>query len=66
MTDPCSTVCEAWAIKAPDGHLISDSISFYSEGNSWCYFGMEKKDWARGKKQGYRCVRVRVEEMSEE
>jgi hypothetical protein len=61
-----TTPVPAWAIKAPDGHLVADSISVYSEDNSWCYVGMEKKDGARGKKQGYRCVRVVVSEVDDE
>lgn len=61
-----TSVTLAWAIKAPDGSIILKTLSEYSELNAWCFFtGGEKKNHERVKKEGYRCVRVRVEEIKE-
>lgn len=54
----------AWVIKAPDEHLILDTISEHSELNAWSFFvGGMKKDHERKKRLGYRCVRVQVQEI---
>ncbi|MCK9593339.1 MAG: hypothetical protein M0Q91_15145 [Methanoregula sp.] len=48
----------AWAIKAPDGKL-------FEFGYSYLFYDRERKLQPEEIAKGYRCVRVRVEEIEE-
>jgi hypothetical protein len=56
----------AWAIKAPDGGVFTDSVS-HDEGTAKRRFlneiTMFYSVWRVAERDGYRCVRVRVEEI---
>ncbi|MCK9570289.1 hypothetical protein M0R72_15190 [Candidatus Pacearchaeota archaeon] len=55
------TIHTAWAIKAPDGHLTIYN-STWSKGRAELHCQAK----ALNGKEGYRCVQVRIEEMTEE
>lgn len=57
MTPPATTT--AWAIKAPDGSLNK----IYSEPNDYSKLYFEKPLFRIS--EGYRCVRVKIEEVAE-
>jgi hypothetical protein len=53
------TSTEAWAIKAPDGRYIAVRLSELHINNLMEYLIASRREVAKG----YRCVRVRVEEI---
>lgn len=62
---PLAASIIAWAIKAPDGMILWKTLedSFHD-----CIFKYTHKDigvWNRLADEGYRCVRVTVQEMQE-
>jgi hypothetical protein len=58
-----SAICTAWAIKAPDGTTTSVEIADDEE-TAWKQFAFHRlMSWQRYKSIGYRCVKVRIEEM---
>jgi hypothetical protein len=66
MTSP--TPITAWAIKAPDGFIYYSGLEG-TKRKAICRFMVDfvgnDKPWSYFKRQGYRCVRVKVEEMIE-
>jgi len=65
---PAATI--AWAIKAPDGELClstlrdNEASAKYAARNI-CNMDDNKFSWAYIEKEGYRCVRVTVQECKE-
>jgi hypothetical protein len=58
------TATTAWATKAPDGEML---FAMFSEDTALIEIQqITGKLWRDCITEGYRCVRVRVEEMSEE
>lgn len=53
---------QAWAIKAPAGHILLETIRRTQEG---CIRDKILVPWEMYENKGYRCVRVRVEEIEE-
>lgn len=51
----------AWAIKAPDGEILLDTLG-ESKTGTIIYFTDGNRDWSRRMKEGYRCVRVSITE----
>ena len=54
----------AWAVVGPDGHIRKNTLGYLRRAaiSAFCY--MDIVEWPWYYKQGYRCVKVRIEEVT--
>lgn len=55
---------EAWAIRNPDGYIPPDNVSLMRKKAISMFIGYASSwsAWKEKRKEGYRCVKVRIEE----
>jgi len=55
-----------WAVKAPEGDILTSTICRHRRDAQYLFCDdadEAETSWPRYRKQGYRCVKVRIEEV---